>query len=285
MVAMTNALMCTSKQQKKCNLMYAKAISTMPSSMQKSYVRLGSIRMEHGKPEATTANMLNEDDSGWQDEREAPQDDDEMGRALSDVVEILRASIDLKTHNYIGKSHDECFRGSEAVDLLTSLHLSPSRIHATDKLALLWRGEFIVSVSHKSERSFHDGARLYRFASRAELQSSHDRFAALENAKKEGTQENCLLSTLNAALDKSTKPTGLDGKRPFNSVLVKNPSKYLSQLSLDVQSKEQEEGREIADFCTEVEPLIEVSNRKYHLKTYEKCFVGSEAVSKILEAK
>lgn len=59
---------------------------------------------------------------------------------------------------------------------------------------------FILSTSsHAGEQTFRDGSRLYRFATREELQASLDEFMTSDKVTIDGSEEHITMAALSAA--------------------------------------------------------------------------------------
>ena len=50
-------------------------------------------------------------------------------------------------------------------------------------------------------------------------------------------------------------------------------------------SPEQITGFQLGDVCSRIEKVLDIRDRTYRLKKYENCFVGSEAIPKLVENK
>ena len=219
-------------------------------------------------------------DSGyWQDEKTPNNTDYEIGTSLRDISFILRASIKPKTHKrFTGKNYKDSFPASEVVEVLTGLGLAKSREAAVLKCSILLAGSFLISVSHESETDFQDGTRLYRFPDREELQASFERLHQNMPQNKyypEGSLNAQLVIALQKTLD-----------LPGNDVVPKSPvvsAKRFDPNQLSTFSPGQQKGYSLAQSALKVEQLVDIRDRKYLLKSYEKCFVGKDAVAKLVE--
>lgn len=125
-----------------------------------------------------------------------------------------------------------------------------------------------------------DGTHLYRFPDRNELSSSLDILLADDRTQVEGSEHHIAMVALQATLElpDDSSEDGQNDKQ-FGGVSTRNLlSKSISKLTSD-----QTKGRELADLAAKVEKIVDIGNRKHHLKTYENCFVGNEAVTKLVQ--
>ena len=210
----------------------------------------------------------------WQDEKTHNTSDFEIGSCLSDMSIILRASIEPATHKrFTGKAYPDSFQGSEAVEVLTGLGLAKDRKMAVMKCSMLMEGNFLIPVSHEKESSFRDGTHLYRFPDKEELQSTLDKL--LEETHAEGSLKAQLVIALQSTLEVPSD----------NNNATKDGASALLSRRLSTLSPEQLKGVTLAQLAIEAERVITIQDRKHLLKTYEKCFVGKDAVAKLVESK
>ena len=221
------------------------------------------------------------DDSGWQDEKEEVKDDIELGQSLADTAHIVKSFVSPSTHRWVTKSFENTFEGQEAVDVLTTLALSPSRILATEKLTMMRMAGLILSVSHPGETNFRDGSRLYRFATREEIQASLDDVLTKDKVSIDGSEEHMMMAALSAAIEDPENSSNVkeDTAAQFAGV----DARRLSEIPSTLLSEEQQKGQKLAEFCAKVESIVDIADRRYHLKTYEQCFVGKDAVTKLVK--
>jgi hypothetical protein len=228
------------------------------------------------------------DDGGyWQDEKTENTSDFEIGTSLSDFAFILRATIRPTTHKrFTGKSYADTFQGSEAVEVLTGLGLAKNRKAAVMKCTMLLGGSFLIPVSHETETSFSDGTHLYRFPDRQELQEAHDKLiqkAPLDGQHPDGSLQAQLVialeNTLELPVADQSEHDGADSGSTFSGV----STKHLQPRRLSALSPDQARGISLAHFAIKAERVIDIQDRTHHLKKYEKCFVGTEAVSKLVD--
>jgi hypothetical protein len=229
------------------------------------------------------------DDGGyWQDEKTKNTSDFEIGSSLADVAYIVRASIQPTTHKrFTGKSYKNTFQGSQVVEVLTGLGIAKNRKMAVSKATTLMAGSFLIPVSHESETTFHDGTHLYRFSNREELQSALGKLLedapSSTNEHPEGTLEAQLVIALQNSLDipvSDQQPDSTDGPKTSSAI----SASYLQPRRQSFMSPEQVRGFTLAQLAAKTEKAVEIKDRTYRLKKYEKCFVGSEAVPAIVEA-
>mmetsp|Transcript_4517 Transcript_4517/g.7721 ORF Transcript_4517/g.7721 Transcript_4517/m.7721 type:complete len:663 (-) Transcript_4517:129-2117(-) len=219
----------------------------------------------------------------WQDEKEGAANDFEMGQSLADTAHILKRFLRPSAHRWVGKSYDETVEGHEAVDILTTLGLSPSRKLAVEKLDNLKRAGFLISASHPKEPSFRDGSRLYRIASRDELQSSLDEVMQHRDVSIDGSPQHISMAALSAALeDPEYSPN--TNKENNDSIFAGVRTRRLSEIPEALASEDQLRGTQLAAFCAQVADVIEVGDHTYRLKKYENCFVGKDAVAQLVDA-
>lgn len=217
----------------------------------------------------------------WQDEKTQNTSDFEIGTCLSDFAYILRASIQPTTHKrYTGKSYDNSFPGSEAVEVLTGLGLAKDRKMAVMKCSMLLAGSFLIPVSHENETSFRDGTHLYRFSEREELQTAFDKLQ--KEAPKSGEHpERSLKAQLVIALQNTLDLPSV-GQKGDASHFSGVSAKHLEPFRGSTLSPEQQKGHRLAQSAIHVEKVVDVKARKHLLKTYERCFVGKDAVTTLV---
>lgn len=210
----------------------------------------------------------------WQDELVENTTDLEKAQSLADTYTILLASISPAAHTRFTTHYAHCFPGSIVVETLLMLGLAEHRKMAAEKAKQLHQGKLLVSVSHSDETKFHDGTRLYRFATQQEVESALNAMEA-RGQHYEGSFEAIQTYMLRAVLevpmmesDKSTVFSGIS-------------SEHLRPRTVPTSEK----GIELAELAQKVEQAVECSDRKYHFATYKSCFVGSEAVSALVERK
>jgi len=228
---------------------------------------------------------LNNDGDSWQDAHISNTTDFEKGQTLADISLILRASIEPKQHTRYRKTYENCFQGSEAVEVLTSLGLAAHRKSAVETCQRLFLASFLVSVSHDNESKFRDGTRLYRFSYREELEAKLADLSSKERA--EGSDDAICLIALETTLELpslinsgETHENSQDDTRTFGGVAVKH---LQTRRSSKLWSQEQQIGSEFAQSAAAWEPFLDIKDRKYNFKTYPKCFVGNEAVSVLVD--
>jgi len=217
----------------------------------------------------------------WQDAAVHNTTDLEKGQCLADTAYILRASITPKLHTRFTKTYEDCFQASEAVEVLTSLGLAGNRKMAAEKCNLMLVGALLVSVSHKDEAAFKDGTRLYRFSDREEIQTKYDELVASEPA--EGSDNALILNALQATLELPSiaDTEASDEPQTFSGV----STSHLRPRRHSMLSGEHTAGEELAALAAAYEKTVEIKDRKYNFKTYEKCFVGSDAVTALVSNK
>ena len=231
-----------------------------------------------------TSDNLSDDGGYWQDEKTENTSDFEIGTSLSDFAFILRASIHPTTHRrFTGKSYADTFQGSDAVEVLTGLGLAKNRKAAVTKCTMLLSGSFLIPVSHATETTFHDGTHLYRFPDRQELQEAHDKLiqeTPTDGQHPEGSSPAQLVIALENTLEIPVdEQSGNDGAHLFSGV----STKHLQPRRLSAMSPDQARGISIAHFAIKAERAIDIQDRTHRLKKYEKCFVGKEAVTKLVD--
>ena len=238
-----------------------------------------SFRGTAPSPEEGSSKSGDDDGGYWQDEKAGNSTDYEIGSSLADVAYILKATIRPATHkSFTGKTYDETFQGSDAVEAMTGLGLAKNRKTAAKKATMLMSGGFIIPVSHKAETIFHDGTHLYRFSTAEQLQGS------LNELRTEAIiqhPEGSLKAQLIIALETTMELIANENRQQQDG----KDSVHLQRRRLSVMSPDQTEGYSLAEFAIQAERVVEVKDRSYRLKTYEKCFVGNDAVSKLVEEK
>lgn len=246
-------------------------------------IRLAEAMPTRGFGATVAMDGSDSNSSQWQDEKEGATTDFELGQSLADTAHILKRFLRPGTHRWVGKIYDETFEGHEAVDILTTLGLSPSRKLAVEKLDKLRRAGFFVSVSHPRETSFRDGSRLYRITSRDELQSSLDEVMQNKDVSIDGSPQHISMAALSSALEDpeySPKHDSENREHVFAGVQTRR----LSQIPEALASEEQHRGSEVASFCAQASTIVEVGEHTYHLKKYEDCFVGKDAVTQLVKS-
>mmetsp|Transcript_16737 Transcript_16737/g.27773 ORF Transcript_16737/g.27773 Transcript_16737/m.27773 type:complete len:666 (+) Transcript_16737:135-2132(+) len=205
----------------------------------------------------------------WQDESAQNTTDAEKAQALADVYTILLSSIEPSTHTRFGKkTFDACFPATSVVETLIMLGLAAHRKMAVEKANLLREASLLKSVSHESEASFVDGTHLYRFPTQEEMEYKSkelDSSASLE----EGSDAAICALALQTILETGDESSKINARR----------------ASLLPQSPEHMEGTKLAAWAQVVESVVDVADRKHNLKTYSKCFVGSDAIGAVVAAK
>jgi uncharacterized protein (DUF924 family) len=220
----------------------------------------------------------------WQDEKTQNTSDFEIGSSFSDVAFILRASIQPATHKrFSGKTYPDSFQGIQAVEVLTGLGLVRNRKMAVTKCTMLLAGSFLIPVSHEKESTFRDGTHLYRFPDREELQAALDKL--LEGTQPEGSLQAQLVIALQTTLDLPLGDSNQGGDSDASPTFADVSTKHMLSRRLAASSPEQSKGITLAHLAIQAERVIDIQARKHLLKTYEKCFVGKEAVAKLVEEK
>lgn len=224
---------------------------------------------------------VSDDDGYWQDEKAENTSDFEIGTCISDIAFLLRASVNPATHKrFAGKSYDDSFQGSEAVEVLTGLGLAKDRKAAIIKCTMLLSGSFIIAVSHESEESFHDGTHLYRFPDHQELEASYNKL--IQEGPKDGQHpEGSLLAQLVLALQNTLELPGM-GDTGSASTNSDGLPKKQQPRELSTVSPDHARGISIASFAMKAEAAVDIKDRTHRLKKYEKCFVGKDVVSKLM---
>lgn len=185
-------------------------------------------------------------DGYWQDERTQNTTDYEIGTCLADFAIILQNRIRPTSHkrSLAGKSYENTFLGSEAVELLTGLGLAKDRAMAIMKCSMLISGGFLVLKEAPERGECPEGAL------EAQLVIAHrTTLEAVEGDKQE-----------DAKMMKLSEP-----------------------LRHSIMSPEQLKGLKLAQSAVRAEKLLDIQHRTYLLKTYENCFVGKDAVAKLVE--
>jgi uncharacterized protein (DUF924 family) len=230
-------------------------------------------------------NNEKEDEVGyWQDEKAQNTTGTEKAQSSADFYTILLSSITPTSHKRFTSSFENCFPGSEVVDTLVNLGLVTHRKTAVMKGNMLRDASLLISVSH-SETSFHDGTRLYRFPTADDIETALDTLEA-KNSKLSG--EILSLLTLKAVVGvpmlASGEQGGVEGDNKKPVVYSGVSMRHLGPLHSAAMSPEQSEGFTLANVMAEALPLLEIQERRYNLKTYEKCFVGADAVTAVLKS-
>jgi len=224
------------------------------------------------------------DNSEWQDGAAENTTIQEKAQALQDVGYILRSGVVVTDNELEDQVYKDTFPASAAVELLTQLGLAKTRDQAAAKCQLLQQGGLIVPVSSttatttstddETQPAFQDGTELYRFASDPELEQTLQSLSQEDSAYDENAQMLRLVVQLTLESDDADQralPHGAPSRRRMN----------LRRSS--VASPEYGQGVALAQLMASIEPHLQISDRKYHLKTYKSCFVGSEAVTAMVE--
>ena len=196
--------------------------------------------------------------------------DVEIGSCLADLHHILKFSVQPRTHkrSASGLPVSNAFPGSEAVDVLTDLGLVRDRATAVARCTQLVAGRFLVELLTESTE-FQDGLQLYRFAKQSEMTESLQELKQKSLRPVAGaSRDTQLMIALEVALD-----------IPMED---RTSSHQLRLPSGNHLSPEEEKGIQLAQLAERVEPLFEIDDRKHLLRTYEQCFVGKDAVDKLL---
>ena len=166
---------------------------------------------------------------------------------------------------------------------------------AIGKCNMMLKAAFLAPVAPESQNTFKDGTRLYRFAYREELQAKADSLAAAEPA--EGSEGAMLLQALQATLelpdataDDQEQNDGEDNKDAASEKDGKTTktfggisTRHLQARRFSVLSTEQQVGYDLARKTADIERLVDIQDRKHNFKTYPKCFVGSDAVTVLVD--
>jgi uncharacterized protein (DUF924 family) len=238
--------------------------------------------------EGDNANNEEDDSVGyWQDETAQNTTDAEKAQNLADVYTILLSSITPTSHTRFTSSFENCFPGSEVVETLVNLGLASHRKMAVIKGSMLRDASLILSVSHESETSFHDGTRLYRFPASDEIQAALHTLEA--KPPSEGSGEILSLLALKSIVSvpmllSGEQQGGVEGDNKEPVVYAGVSMRHLGPLHSSVVGPEQSEGFTLANLMAKILPLLAIQERRHNLKTYEKCFVGSEAVTAVVNS-
>lgn len=217
-----------------------------------------------------------------QGEKALNMTDEEIGQALSGTAFILRSLINVGPRTRLAQTFQDAFTGSEAVDLLTSQGLAGNRQSASDKLKCLLNGSLVIALSHPKEKGFRDGTHIYRFPDRHELQKKLDDLKS--ESPKEGSKEAQLVFALQNNLHlPGVYLRGSPSKTAFFSGASTNF--HLQARRASVLSPKTAKGEALANLAMRVEGIVEIKDRTYHLRKYEKCFVGKDSVTELVERK
>ena len=238
----------------------------------------------------------------WQDEKTQNRSEIEQAQCLADIYTILVSSVEVKsTITRYTKTYKNCFFGDDIVETLVTLGLASHRKQAVMKGNMLRAVGLLKSVSHGSENKFHDGTHLYRFPTiNEELKSSLDKLMETSSSILEGSEDSLSLLTLKAIFDlplivhedhvgalkdvaPSTRNLMLiqESRRRLSAITSTDANKDKEGLA-DASSSEHLEGIQLAEYMKQIQPLLDIKDRKYNLRTYEKCFVGNEIVTTIV---
>lgn len=216
-----------------------------------------------------------EDSSGyWQDEAAQNTTDEEKAQHLADIYTILVSSISPGSHTRYTRKYDNCFEATLVVETLVKLGLAGHRKTAAQKANLLHVAGLLKSVSHESESSFVDGTHLYRFPTVVEMQEKVEELS--KDMPAEGSDATVCLLALKTVVE---APMDLeqDGEKKAMKPLP---------LSLSMAtSPERAEGIQLAAWTAQLQAAVEVKDRTHNFKSYPSCFVGSDAVTAVVEKK
>ena len=241
----------------------------------------------------------------WQDEKSNNQSIIEQAQSLADIYTILISSVVVKSSiTRYTKTYKDCFYGDDIVETLVGLGLASHRKKAVMKGDLLRNVGLLISISHTNETKFHDGTHLYRFPTNEELQSSLDDLLEMASSIEEGSNDYMTLLTLKAIFDlplvvNEEDDGGEDSKATTMAPSTRNlrllqaaasrrrlssaqPSDGDDDSNDDMASSEQLEGMKLAEYMKQIQPLLDIQDRRYNLRTYEKCFVGTDIVTAIV---
>jgi uncharacterized protein (DUF924 family) len=224
-------------------------------------------------------------DSIWQDEAVGSANDFERGQALADIAYILRGSLEPKQHTRYGnKTHENCFEASEVVEELMRLGLGgKDRKAVTMRCTLLLRAGLLVPVSHKDDiETFHDGTRLYCFPTPEETQAAMDKLQNEDEAHVDGTDKHALVMAVEATLDLDKATTTAPKYAGVSSHHLKAAPR---RASSSIRTPDYAKGSQLAALAAVLEEKVNLADRKYLLKTYERCFVGKDAVDLVVSHK
>jgi uncharacterized protein (DUF924 family) len=266
--------------------------ATTTSSATKSSAALtASLKKSREEEGDVKEDSLIEHASGyWQDDAVTNKTPEEKGQAISDTVLILYASISTGSHRRAGKTYQDCFPATRAIELLTQLGLAASRKQAVAKLDMLLTGGLIRPVSQSVRDDdgkmvmpqFKDGTHLYGFPDREELRAaleSLDRRVPSSSSSDDGAAAEETREVLRIALQR-TLEVSEDEEQGGGAAIFRRRGSIGHRHSA-MMGPEYQTGAAIARFLQHVEPVLAVRDRKYNFRTYEQCFVGSEAVTAI----
>lgn len=210
----------------------------------------------------------------WQDENVRNTSVSEKAQALADTLVVLKSSIAQGDNTWNGQVYPNSFPASAAVEQLISVGLAATRDSAAEKCALLLQARLIQpalpSVGKDKPATFEDGTQLYIFSDTAHRVETLD--AMKEGSDSASETAHVKQMAVQLSLEDDAAP---GGGAAADEVSISRLS--LRRRSLP-NSSERAKGVGLVEFLTKLEQHLKVKDRRYRLKTYPKCFVGSEAV-------
>lgn len=219
---------------------------------------------------STTKNGAEDDDSGyWQDEAVQSTTEEEIAQSMADIFSILQSSLHLGSNSRFNKTYEDCIGAAEIVNSMISLGLASNRKMAVEKVQPLYAAGMLRSVSHTEESALKDGTHLYRYATESEMKQRLEKLK--KSSLRDLTPQVTYILALTTVLETTAAAT--------TSSAPARRTSTLHPLGHAEMTAEYVEGAELAALAARVESNVEIKDRKYNLKMYPGCFVGSEAVS------
>lgn len=230
--------------------------------------------------------MEDEDANFWQDEKVKTQNDQEEGQCFADILRILKGYLPESSHKYGFTTFEKSFVAKDAIHLLTSLGLVPSAQVATMKLSMFVDAGMIAPLTSKTYRG---GKHLYQYG---HVKAMKQRLAELEKQGPyaAGTGEAALIIALQISLEETgekkdrglVSSAALVGKSRRFSIKSLDDEDSVSVVSADIAA----EALALASLAANLERLVELKDRTWGVrpKVYPDCFVGSEAITALVEA-
>ena len=221
---------------------------------------------------------VEEADGYWQDEAAQNTTNEEKSQALAEIYSILLSSLTPASHMRYTKTYENCFPATIVVETLLTLGLAVHRKMATQKANMLIQASLLKSVSHETEASFSDGTHLYRFPNRDEMETKLEELNTGSVADEEGSGA----ATIYMLALQSLLEGPVINQKAHLCLSAKTLPEQVEDMA--TASPEQVEGVQLAKWAALMESVVDVSDRKHNFRTYEKCFVGSAAITAVVES-
>lgn len=184
---------------------------------------------------------------------------------LEELVEGFKAYVDVRDRKYHMRTYHNCFIGSEAVDSMIYAGLAHSREEAV-KLGKRLQRELKLFHHVCDDWSFEDKRLFYRMRQKFDPKVTED---GLDEHETDD------LPTLTRRKSWSTVMTGSMNSSIGSS--IGNSWKIPSATVNTVRST-----RKLTKDAKRFIDLVSVRDRKYHMRTYKRVFVGAEAVDSLV---